>query len=72
MIRFIIRQQNKLMALLLLTIALVAIRLYPHAPLSEPLTFSTRYYDNNNQLIRMTLTDVKLLSNLIFVTINYY
>lgn len=57
MIRFIIRQQNKLMALLLLTIALVAIRLYPHAPLSEPLTFSTRYYDNNNQLIRMTLAN---------------
>ncbi|MWP46875.1 penicillin-binding protein 1C [Gilliamella sp. Pas-s27] len=57
MIRFIIRHQNQLMALLLLTIALVAIRLYPHASLSEPLTFSTRYYDNNNQLIRMTLAD---------------
>ncbi|OCG33744.1 penicillin-binding protein 1C [Gilliamella sp. Fer2-1] len=55
MIGFIVRHQNKLMALLLLFIAILVIRLYPHPPLCEPLTFSKRYYDDNNQLIRMTL-----------------
>ncbi|NUE96937.1 penicillin-binding protein 1C [Gilliamella sp. ESL0232] len=57
MFRFIIRHQNKLMALLLLFIAILIIRLLSHAPLSESLTFSKRYYDNNNQLIRMTLAN---------------
>ncbi|OCG39909.1 penicillin-binding protein 1C [Gilliamella sp. Bif1-4] len=57
MISFIVRHQNKLMALLLLFITIFAIRLYPHPPLSDPLNFSKRYYDNNNQLIRMTLAN---------------
>ncbi|WP_218056595.1 penicillin-binding protein 1C [Gilliamella sp. wkB112] len=34
---------------------MIAIRLYPHPPLSDSLTFSKRYYDDNNHLIRMTL-----------------
>ena len=55
MIKFIVRHQNKLMALLLLLVAMIAIRLYPHPPLSDSLTFSKRYYDDNNHLIRMTL-----------------
>ncbi|OCG07899.1 penicillin-binding protein 1C [Gilliamella sp. wkB178] len=55
MIKFIVRHQNKFMALLLVLVAMIAIRLYPHPPLSDPLTFSKRYYDDNNHLIRMTL-----------------
>ncbi|NUF27288.1 penicillin-binding protein 1C [Gilliamella sp. ESL0254] len=57
MIRFIVRHQNKLMALLLLFITIFAIRLYPHPPLSESLSFSKRYYDDSDQLIRMTLAN---------------
>lgn len=45
------------MALLLLLMAIIAIRLYPHPPLSESLSFSKRYYDDNNHLIRMTLAN---------------
>lgn len=55
MIKFIVRHQNKFMALLLLLLVMIAIRLYPHPPLSDSLTFSKRYYDDNNHLIRMTL-----------------
>lgn len=57
MIGFIVRQQNKLMAIVLILLTLVAIRLFPHPPLSESLSFSKRFYDDNNQLIRMTLAD---------------
>lgn len=53
--KFIIRHQNKLMAFLLLLIAIIAVRLYPHPPLSESFTFSTRFYDEKGELIRMTL-----------------
>lgn len=49
------RLQNIIVALLLLFIVGVIIRLYPHPPLSEPLTFSHSYYDSNHKLLRMTL-----------------
>lgn len=54
-IKFIYRFQNSLVAILLLTIVAFCIRLSPHPPLSEPLSFSTTYYDDNKKLIRMTL-----------------
>lgn len=55
-IKFIKRFQNSLVTLLLLFIVAIVIRSYPHPPLSEPLSFSTTYYDNNGKLLRVTLS----------------
>jgi len=43
------------MALFLLILTCVGIRLYPHAPLSQKLLFSTTVYDANHELLRLTL-----------------
>lgn len=55
LLKLIKRYQNSLVALLLLSIAVTAIRLYPHPPLSDSLTFSQTFYDSNNKLLRVTL-----------------
>jgi penicillin-binding protein 1C len=52
---FIRRWQNWLMALLLIAITLVAIRLWPHAPLSQLAPSSTALYDDRGRLLRLTL-----------------
>ncbi|WP_392562309.1 penicillin-binding protein 1C [Orbus sturtevantii] len=56
-INFIKRRQNSLMVLLLFVIVVLAVRLYPHPPLSKPLSFSNTYYDANNKLLRITLAE---------------
>ncbi|WP_121144776.1 penicillin-binding protein 1C [Orbus hercynius] len=51
------RHQNSLMAIVLLAIIAIVVRLLPHPPLSEPLTFSKTFYDSNHKLLRVTLAD---------------
>lgn len=55
--KLIKRYQNSLVALLLLAIVLTVVRLYPHPPLSNELTFSQTFYDSNHKLLRVTLAD---------------
>jgi penicillin-binding protein 1C len=55
LVLFIRRWQNVLMALLLLAIALIGIRLWPHAPLSQLEPSSTAVYDDHGRLLRLTL-----------------
>ncbi|WP_395643613.1 penicillin-binding protein 1C [Rudaea sp.] len=55
MIAFIKRWQNGLMAALLIALALVGIRLWPHAPLSQLAPSSTAVYDDHGRLLRLTL-----------------
>jgi len=52
---FVRRWQNWLMALLLIAITLVAIRLWPHPPLSQFAPSSTAVYDDHGRLLRLTL-----------------
>jgi len=52
---FVRRWQNWLMAALLLVIALVIIRLWPHPPLSQFAPSSTAVYDDRGRLLRLTL-----------------
>jgi len=52
---FIRRWQNWLMAALLLALALIGIRLWPHAPLSQLAPSSTAVYDDRGRLLRLTL-----------------
>ncbi|XKM14557.1 penicillin-binding protein 1C [Orbaceae bacterium ac157xtp] len=52
---FIIKQQNKIVFIVLITITLICIRLYPHPPLSQVLSYSTVYYDTNDKFLRLTL-----------------
>ncbi|MBS0566437.1 MAG: transglycosylase domain-containing protein, partial [Proteobacteria bacterium] len=54
-IAFIKRWQNGLMAALLIALALVGIRLWPHAPLSQLAPSSTAVYDDHGRLLRLTL-----------------
>lgn len=49
------RWQNALMAALLLAIALLAIRLWPHPPLAQYAPSSTAVYDDQGHLLRLTL-----------------
>ncbi|WP_392564066.1 penicillin-binding protein 1C [Orbus wheelerorum] len=56
-LNFIKKYQNSLMVLLLLALIAVTVRLYPHAALSQSLTFSNTYYDEHNKLLRITLAD---------------
>ena len=49
------RWQNPLMALLLLALAVVGIRLWPHPPLSGIASSSTAVYDDHGRLLRLTL-----------------
>ncbi|MEP6938477.1 MAG: penicillin-binding protein 1C [Rudaea sp.] len=51
------RWQNTLMAALLLGIALMGVRLWPHAPLSHLQPSSTAVYDDHNRLLRLTLAN---------------
>jgi penicillin-binding protein 1C len=55
MLSLIRRWQNPLMAMLLLAIALIGIRLWPHAPLSQFAPSSTALYDDHGRLLRLTL-----------------
>ena len=55
--QFLRKNQNSLVAFLLLSIIIIIMRLIPHSALSEPLSFSTVYYDQNNTMLRMTLAD---------------
>ncbi|QIQ21512.1 penicillin-binding protein 1C [Zophobihabitans entericus] len=57
LVRLIVYLQNVLVAFFLLAIIFVGIRLYPHPPLSEGLTFSTAYYDDKGELLRLTLAE---------------
>src|SRR5438445_3768724 len=57
MLNFIRRWQNCLMAMLLIAIALVAIRLWPHASLSQLAPSSTAVYDDHGHLLRLTLAN---------------
>ncbi len=50
------RHQNFLMALLLMTLALLGIRLWPHQLLSQHAPSSIAVYDTNEHLLRLTLT----------------
>lgn len=50
------RHQNKWMALLLLSLVLVGIRLWPHIPLSQHASSSVAVYDAHGKLLRLTLT----------------
>ena len=55
LVLFIRRWQNPLMALLLIAIALVCVRLWPHVPLSQLRPSSTAVYDDHGRLLRLTL-----------------
>lgn len=57
LLQFIKRHQNGLMALLLLTIVIGIVRVYPHSPLNTSLTFSSTFYDEKHKLLRITLAD---------------
>lgn len=57
LLKLIKRYQNILMALLLFSLVVTAVRLYPHPPLSESLTFSQTFYDSNDKLLRVTLAE---------------
>jgi penicillin-binding protein 1C len=52
---FIDRRQNWLMATLLLTLALIGIRFWPHPPLSQLAPSSTAVYGDRGRLLRLTL-----------------
>ena len=54
-VTFVKRWQNWLMALLLLVLALIGIRLWPHPPLSRLAPSSTAVYDDRGRLLRLTL-----------------
>jgi penicillin-binding protein 1C len=49
------RWQNLLMALLLLAIAIVGVRFWPHPPLRQFAPSSTAVYDDHGRLLRLTL-----------------
>jgi penicillin-binding protein 1C len=53
--KLIHRCQNFLVAVLLLAIALVGVRLWPHQSLSELAPTSTAVYDDHGRLLRLTL-----------------
>lgn len=53
---FVRRRQNGLMALLLVSVVLAGIRLWPHPPLSAHASGSTALYDTAGQLLRLTLS----------------
>ncbi len=55
LLKLIRRWQNLLMAVLLIAIALVGIRLWPHPPLSQFEASSTAVYDDHGRLLRLTL-----------------
>lgn len=55
--RFIRYLQNALMALFLLALFGVGFRLWPHPPLEEGMLFSTAYYDLEDKLLRLTLSN---------------
>jgi len=55
LIAFIQRWQNWLMAALLIALALIGIRLWPHPPLSQLAPSSTAVYDDHGRLLRLTL-----------------
>ena len=55
-LRGVRRHQNKLMALLLLSIVLVGVRVWPHIPLSQHASSSTAVYDSHGKMLRLTLT----------------
>ncbi|GMV28496.1 MAG: penicillin-binding protein 1C [Rhodanobacteraceae bacterium] len=54
--RCLLRWQNTLVAVALVAITLVAIRWYPHAPLSAHADSSTALYGANGELLRLTLS----------------
>ena len=54
--RDMLRWQNTLVAVVLVALVLVAIRLYPHAPLSAHADSSTAFYGANGELLRLTLS----------------
>ena len=54
-INLIRRWQNPLAAVLLIAVALIGIRLWPHRPLSELAPTSTAIYDDHARLLRLTL-----------------
>jgi len=53
--KLIRRCQNFLVVTLLIVIALVAVRLWPHQPLAELAPTSTAVYDDHGRLLRLTL-----------------
>jgi penicillin-binding protein 1C len=54
-LKLVHRWQNPLMGLLLVSIVLVGIRLWPHPPLSQFASSSTAVYDDRGRLLRLTL-----------------
>jgi len=54
-VKLIRRCQNLLVVLLLLALALVGIRLWPHPPLAELAPTSVAVYDDHGRLLRLTL-----------------
>lgn len=57
LLKLIKHYQNSLVALLLLSVVVITVRLYPHPPLSESLTFSQTFYDSQHKLLRVTLAE---------------
>ena len=55
LLRLLRRLQNMLMALLIIAVALVGIRLWPHPLLSQFAPSSTAIYDDHARLLRLTL-----------------
>lgn len=57
MIKFIKRFQNIIAIFIIVLLIVIGFRLTPHPPLSESLSFSTTFYDENGKLMRITLAD---------------